>query len=66
MEKLVNLVKYWLGIRPSWKDCSKASCWQGQNVGTRHMNILSPHFDDGTFQARVKWAEAILAASVAG
>ena len=43
---------------PDWKDCSKASCWQGQSAGTRHMNILSPAFDDGTFQARVKWAEA--------
>ncbi len=42
---------------PSWKDCSKASCWQGSNAGTRHMNILSPKFDDGTFKARVKWAK---------
>ena len=42
---------------PSWKDCSKASCWQGSNAGTRHMNILSPAFSDATFQQRVKWAE---------
>ena len=42
---------------PDWKDCSKASCWQGSNAGTRHMNILSPAFSDATFQQRVKWAE---------
>lgn len=42
---------------PSWKDCTKASCWQGANAQTRHMNILSPKFDDGTFKVRVKWAK---------
>ncbi len=42
---------------PDWDECTKASCWQGQNAGTRHMNILSPAFSDATFQQRVKWAE---------
>lgn len=57
MKRLLSLVRYWLGIRPSWRDCSKASCWQGANAGTRHMNILSHHFTDAVFQERVKWAE---------
>ena len=43
---------------PSWRDCTRASCWQGANAGTRHMNILSPKFTDATFQSRVKWAKA--------
>ena len=43
---------------PSWRDCSRASCWQGSNAGTRHMNILSPHFPDAVFQDRVKWAKS--------
>lgn len=42
---------------PDWKDCSKASCWQGFSAGTRHMNILSPAFTDDTFRDRVKWAK---------
>lgn len=40
-----------------WRECSRASCWQGANSGTRHMNILSPKFTDDTFKQRVKWAE---------
>ena len=43
---------------PSWNECTKASCWQGQNAGTRHMNILSPKFSDAVFRDRVKWAKA--------
>ena len=43
---------------PAWQDCSRASCWQGSNASTRHMNILSPHFADAVFQDRVKWAKA--------
>lgn len=41
---------------PGWRECSKASCWQGSSAQTRHMNILSPAFDEATFKARVKWA----------
>lgn len=43
---------------PDWDECTRASCWQGASASTRHMNILSPAFDEGTFQARVKWAES--------
>ena len=57
MKRLIGIITYYLGIRPSWKDCSKASCWQGSNAATRHMNILSPAFSDATFKERVKWAE---------
>lgn len=57
MKKLINLIRYWLGIRPGWKDCSKASCWQGANAGTRHMNNLSPKLSFGEFKERTKWAE---------
>lgn len=57
MQRLAAYIRYLLRRPPSWKACSKASCWQGQNAGTRHMNILSPHFTDGEFKARVRWAE---------
>ena len=57
MKSLLALLLFSLGVRPSWKDCSRASCWQGANAGTRHMNSLSPKFPDATFKDRVKWAE---------
>lgn len=57
MKKLIPLLLYCLGISPGWRECSKASCWQGPNAGTRHMNILSPKFADAVFRDRVKWAE---------
>ena len=57
MQRLAAYIRYLLRRPPSWKACSKASCWQGSNAGTRHMNILSPHFTDGEFKARVRWAE---------
>ena len=57
MKRLLLLVLYWLGVHPSWRDCSRASCWQGRNAGTRHMNILSPFFTEAAFRERVKWAE---------
>jgi hypothetical protein len=47
---------YWLSLMPKfWKDCSKASCWDGSNAQTRMMNILSPHMSETEFKARVKW-----------
>lgn len=42
---------------PNYKKLSKASCWQGSNAQTRHMNILSPHFSDHEFERRVRWAK---------
>lgn len=56
MKRLFNIIRYWLGITPKWSRCVHASCWQGRNAGTRHMNILSPHFTDAVFKERVKWA----------
>lgn len=48
---------FWIGLLPvNWKDCSKASCWDGANAQTRYMNILSPHMSEGEFKARVKWS----------
>lgn len=35
---------------------SLASCWEGQNAGTRHMNELSPHFTEGQVSDRLDWA----------
>lgn len=56
--KLLPLLRLWLRLpAPSWRKCVHASCWQGSNAQTRHMNILSPKFDDATFRERVKWAE---------
>lgn len=36
---------------------SLASCWEGKNAGTRHMNELSPHFTDEQVGARLDWAK---------
>lgn len=57
IDKVINLIKYYLGIFPDWKDCTKASCWQGLNAERRHMNGLSPAIPFSEFKSRVKWAE---------
>ena len=41
-------------VIPDWDDCTKSSNWTA-NASQRMMNILSPHMDDGTFKARLKW-----------
>lgn len=45
------------GAVPPWDATTKASCWQGSNAQTRHMNILSPHMPENLFKERVKWAK---------
>lgn len=57
MAKLLNLLKYWLGIVPKWDRCAHASCWDGMNAQRRMMNILSPKFDDAKFKEYVHWME---------
>lgn len=44
-------------FKPSWKDCSRASCWEGSNAQTRHMNILSPKFSLEKAKQRLTWAK---------
>lgn len=56
MKKLLNYLRYWFCINPSWSKCRKASCWFGSNASTRIMNILSPNFSDRQFKDRVKMA----------
>ena len=53
--KLLDLIRYWLGIVPSWKKCRHASCWAGKNAARRMMNIMSPYFTDSKFKEYVKW-----------
>ena len=55
MKKIMNLVRYWLGIVPSWRECRKASCWDGSNAQRRMMNIMSPYFTEGKFREYVDW-----------
>jgi hypothetical protein len=57
MKRLLALLAYYCFGPPKWNRCTKASCWDGANAQTRHMNILSPHFSDDEFKRRVKWAE---------
>lgn len=57
MKRLLNLLKYLLGIAPKWDECVHASCWDGTNAQKRMMNLLSPFFTEDVFKARVKWAE---------
>lgn len=55
MKKLIQRIKYWLGIVPKWDKCRLASCWDGSNAQRRMMNILSPKFSDSKFREYVKW-----------
>ena len=56
--KILNYIRYWLKMPRPWKDCTKASCWDGTNAQRRMMNILSPHFTDAKFREYVKWMES--------
>lgn len=40
---------------PSWKKCTKASCWRGPNAAKRHMNMLSPHMPKSRFREYLDW-----------
>ena len=45
-------------IKPiKFPEPSLASCWEGDNAQTRHMNELSFHFTDETVEKRLKWAK---------
>lgn len=55
--KILNYIRYWLKMPRAWKDCTKASCWDGTNAQRRMMNILSPFFDDAKFKEYVAWME---------
>ena len=57
MKKLIQRIKYWLGIVPKWDKCVHASCWDGANAQRRMMNILSPKFTDSKFREYVRWME---------
>ena len=54
----VNLLKYWLGIRPKWSKCRHASCWDGANAKERRMNMLSPKMPEGVFRSYLKAMKA--------
>ena len=43
---------------PEWRDCSKASCWDGSNAQRRMMNVLSPAFPDAKFEEYARWMKA--------
>lgn len=53
--RLLNCIKYWLGIRPAWERCVHASCWSGRNASKRMMNMLSPAMPEKVFRERVAW-----------
>lgn len=57
MKKLINLIKYWLGIKPKWNECTKSSNWFGVNANHRVMNILSPLMSETRFNERVAEAK---------
>ena len=38
-----------------WDECTKASCWNGNNAEQRMMNMLSPHMTDVIFNNYIKW-----------
>ena len=56
METILNFLRYWLFKAPSWNRCRKASCWDGRDAGTRHMNNLSPKLSGNDYRKRVEWA----------
>lgn len=55
MKRLINIIRYWLGIVPDCKHAVHASCWDGPNANRRMMNILSPNFSDAKFKEYAKW-----------
>ena len=39
----------------AWRRCRLASCWDGANAARRHMNLLSPHFDESKVESYLDW-----------
>ena len=46
------------GAVPPLERATLASCWQGSNAQTRHMNMLSPAMPEAEFDRRLAWAKA--------
>lgn len=46
------------GTVPSWKECTLASCWDGNNASKRMMNMLSPRFSDNKFNTYLNWQKS--------
>lgn len=42
-------------FRPSWDECTLATCWDGDGAERRMMNMLSPYFSDGKFKDYLEW-----------
>lgn len=61
LDKIIKFFKKLFGkatgkiVIPKWDECTKSSNWTGKNAAQRMMNILSPHMDEDTFKARVRW-----------
>jgi len=61
LDKIIKFFKKLFGkatgkiVIPKWDECTKSSNWTGKNAAQRMMNILSPHMDEETFKARVRW-----------
>lgn len=58
MEKFLRKILYkWFGIvsTAKWSECTKASCWHGNNAEWRMMNMLSPNMPDAVFNERMKF-----------
>ena len=45
------------GAVPPLERATLASCWQGSNAQTRHMNMLSPAMPEAEFDRRLAWAK---------
>ena len=43
---------------PTWDQCDKASCWDGNNAQKRMMNMLSPKMSDTKFNEYLNWMKS--------
>lgn len=56
LKKLWNWIMSLFGKgKPSWEDCTKASCWNGNNASQRMMNVLSPKMPQSVFDDYVNF-----------
>jgi len=46
------------GSVPAWHQCTKASCWDGNNASKRMMNMLSPNFSSSKFNNYLSWQKS--------
>ena len=55
--KASSLLCRWLPgwFRPSWDECTLATCWDGPGAERRMMNMLSPFFSNGKFEKYLEW-----------